>query len=419
MKRTVLPLVALLLLSGLHAELVDRIVAKVGSDIILMSDVYKQMQQMESAGVAKDLISPTFVLQQLVEQKVIFQKAQDLDIQVDDAKLQRFAERYLKQIKSRYPSEADFAADLARERLTESDLLEYLSNQAREGAMSDQLVERFVTSQVSVSDEETRAFYATTKDSLALKPLTWDLGLIRYEIKPGAETEAARLAEIRELQRRLNQGEDFAALAASASDCPSKERGGDLGFFGQGKMVKPFDDAAFALSVGEVSDVVRTQYGFHLIKVEEKRSSEVRARHILKILEPTGADSLAARATMEEVRRLFASGAQTFAELAQRYSTDPEVQKDGGVIGEFAETEFPELFAEQIKAAPVGQMTPVLEQEGVLYLFIRLRELPSRVLEYDEVQEKLRGYLFSQKQDQAYQEWIAKLVSESYVQIVE
>ncbi len=77
--------------------------------------------------------------------------------------------------------------------------------------------------------------------------------------------------EVNELIAKLNAGADFAELAQECSLCPSGRQGGDLGFFGKGMMVKPFEDAAFSLEVGEVSDPVETQFGWHLIKLTGKQ----------------------------------------------------------------------------------------------------------------------------------------------------
>ncbi|MBW6513969.1 MAG: peptidylprolyl isomerase [Candidatus Syntrophosphaera sp.] len=418
MKRFILIVLLGLALAGLAAELVDRIVAKVGSEIILMSDVYKHMQQMRSSGVEVERFSPEAILQQLIEQKVISQKARELDIKIDQTKVRQYAERYLQQIKANYPSEEAFLNDLAAEGMTERELLAFYEGQITENAMSEKLVENYVSSQVSVSEAEMLEFYTATKDTLAVKPTTWEMGLIMQEIKPSKDTEDAALEEIRDLQRRLNLGEDFAALASQFSDCPSKERGGDLGFFGLGMMVKPFEEAAFSLNIGEISDVVRTEFGYHLIKVEEKRANDVRARHILKILNPTSEDSLAARRTMENVRALYSSGEEEFEVLARRHSSDPEVEKNGGIIGEMAATEFPDLFAQHIVPLAVGEMTPVLENEGMLYLFVKTREIPPRVFTFDEVKDNLNSYLLRQKQVQAYDAWIAKLIEDAFVEIV-
>ncbi len=418
-----IPLLILLgvMLASLWAqeELVDAIIAKVGPEVILVSEVQEQMSQMQSSGIPQENITFNGVLEQIIEQKLIYQKARELEIKADENRITQFAENYLQQVKSQYPSEEAFTADLAKENLTETELLDYYKDMLRENYMSEQLVDKYVSSQVSVSEEEMRDFYETTKDTLAIKPVTWEIGLIMRDIKPGSETRETKLEEIREIQNELNQGADFADLASQYSDCPSSERGGDLGFFSRGMMVKPFEEAAFDLSIGEISDIVETDFGYHLIKVEEKKNEdEIRARHILKIVRPTEADTLAARQTMEDVRSMYISGEKSFKELAIEYSIDPEVQTNEGIIGEMAASEFPELFAPHIKTLQLGDMTPVLENEAIFYLFAKLDEFPSRIFTYEEVEENLRDFLTRQKQMEAYADWIQELKEETYVEIM-
>ncbi|HOI01597.1 MAG TPA: peptidylprolyl isomerase, partial [Candidatus Cloacimonas acidaminovorans] len=250
----------------------------------------------------------------------------------------------------------------------------------------------------------------------AVKPVSWDLGIIFREIKPSQESKEAKLAEIKEIQRRLKNGEDFATLASTESDCPSKEVGGDLGFFKRGQMVKPFEDAAFALQLGEISDIVESEYGYHIIRLEEKRGNEIRARHILKALTPTAEDSLRERQLMEEIRNRYAKG-ESFASLAREYSMDQESREDGGSLGEFTERDLPSLFATQILQTPVGEMTPVLENQGMLYIFCRLKEYPPRIYKYEEVKDQAREMVLKRKQIDAFNAWIENLRREAYVQI--
>ena len=86
--------------------------------------------------------------------------------------------------------------------------------------------------------------------------------------------KAQAKAKIEGLLKEIREGKDFAELAKANSDCPSKERGGDLGLFGRGQMVKPFEDAAFSMKVGDVSDVVETQFGYHIIKLTDHKDAK-------------------------------------------------------------------------------------------------------------------------------------------------
>lgn len=416
MKKAFFTALIILALAGISAELVDKIVAKVGTDIILLSDLQKQLAQMQQAKALTPDTDPQDVLNEMVEQKLMLQKARDLNIKVDDNRIKSMAERYLKQIKSRYESDAAFIADLKKSKLTESDLLKYYIDMLTESALTEQLVERYISAKVKVSDPEKQKFYEATKDSLAIKPVSWKLGMILREIKPGKAASDEKLAQLQSILRRLQAGEDFAALASAESDCPSKEVGGDLGFFKRGMMVKPFEDAAFALQIGQISEIVETQFGYHIIKLEEKKGDEIRARHILKMISAAETDTLYEHNLMEDIRARFARG-ESFAGLAQQYSMDPESAAEGGSLGEFGERDFPELFATQIMQTPVGQLTPVLENEGMLYLFIRLTELPPRIYSYEEVKDQVEKLIFRRKQMEAYDKWISELKRESYVQI--
>jgi len=419
MKRFIIVILVLsLMISFASAELVDRIVAKVGSEIILLSDIQKMMLQMRAAGIDTENVTAGEILQELIEQRLILQKAKELDIRLNEDSIRKYAENYIKQLKSQYPSEAEFRQDLIKSQTTENELLEYYIDRLRESALTEQLVERFVSAKAVVTETEMRDFYEAHKDSLAVRPITWETGLILKNIKASQEAENQKLREIRAIYQRIMNGEDFAEVASTDSDCPSKARGGDLGFFSKGMMVKPFEDAAFTLDIGEVSDIVKSQFGYHIIKVEEKRANELRARHILKIIEPTHQDTIRTRALMEDIRERLIQG-ESFTALAGQYSDDEQSVAEGGIVGEYDADGMPELFRSIIMSTPVGEPTPVLENEGVFYIFIRTKEIPSRIYSYDEVKDSVGAILAREKQVIAYREWINELMEESFVQIIQ
>jgi peptidyl-prolyl cis-trans isomerase SurA len=400
----------------LRAEVLDKIVAKVGTEVILLSDVQKQMTQMQSANALPKGAGAMDVLEQMIVNRLIVQKAKEMGITVDNSRIKTAAEQYIRQIRSRFATEAEYLRELRNMKLTPSDLMKYYTDLLLENALSEQLIEREISSKVFVPEADIKKFYDATKDTMAVKPISWEIGLIMREIKPSPETEAEMLNSMKAILQRLNTGEDFGTIAKEVSDCPSKEAGGDLGFFRRGQMVEPFENAAFELKVGEISDVVRTQFGFHIIKVDAIRGNEISARHILKMLQATAVDTLRETEIMNNIRAQFQAG-KSFAELADQWSDDRESAAEGGIIGEFTETELPELFATTLRALPVGGITEVLSHEGMLYIFYKGKELPQRIFTYDEVKEQIKNYLLRIKQIEAYEAWVEQLKRESYVEI--
>jgi peptidyl-prolyl cis-trans isomerase C len=134
--------------------------------------------------------------------------------------------------------------------------------------------------------------------------------LIKVEPQADESQKAAARKKIQKIQQRLQKGEDFAALAEEFSQCPSSAKGGDLGYFRRGQMVKPFEEAAFALKPGEVSDVVETKFGYHLIKVIEKKSETTIAFEDIK-------DRLEQYLKQEKVQKEVSLYAQKLKEKAK------------------------------------------------------------------------------------------------------
>ena len=182
-------------------------------------------------------------------------------------------------------------------RITSAEIREAFVRQKEKVRVAYAVIEAYsiADSLVSVSDDRIKAYYDGHLDEFHREAAV-NASFVAFDKKPSAVDEASGEAEIRELLAEVRAGGDFAALAANNSDDPgSAERGGDLGFFGRGRMVKPFEETAFSLEPGEISEPLRTQFGWHILKVEERKGEgdelQVRARHILLKIRP-GRDTL-------------------------------------------------------------------------------------------------------------------------------
>jgi len=205
------------------------------------------------------------VLDQLIGYKVLVQETRARKVAVPDADV----DARIGQIRGQFPSEAEFTQMLTQRNLT----LEQVKSDARQDMAIAKLIEDEIASKVAVKPEQVTDFYAKNPDQFK-QGESVRASHILISVPKGADAAAKAQARSKAEQvlKEVKGGGDFAALAKQHSADPgSAANGGDLGFFQQGQMVGPFNDAAFSLAPGAISDLVETDFGFHIIKVAEKK----------------------------------------------------------------------------------------------------------------------------------------------------
>jgi len=204
------------------------------------------------------------VLESLINNELLYQESQKKNITIDEAKINEQFER----IKKRFSSEEEF-----KKTLSDMNTSEAVIKSKMKRRMAIQLfIQEQLAKNVTVSDKDTKTYYDSHPDFFK-QPEQVKASHILIKVDPKADESVKSEArkKIEEIQKKLQKGEDFATLAKEFSQGPSNVRGGDLGFFGRGQMAKPFEEAAFALKPGEVSDIVETKFGYHLIKAFDKK----------------------------------------------------------------------------------------------------------------------------------------------------
>jgi peptidyl-prolyl cis-trans isomerase C len=206
-------------------------------------------------------------LQQLISAELLYQAGQKLETKDLDKKI----DEKMTQGKARFPNQDDFTKALKELDMTENDLRDY----TRRDLIISNYVEKTIMPKVTVSEEDARKFYEQNADKFT-RPESVRAShiLIGADAKATADEKKAAREKADKLRKELSGGADFATLAKANSTCPSSQQGGDLGTFGKGQMVPAFEQAAFAMKPGDISDVVETQFGYHIIKLTEKKPAD-------------------------------------------------------------------------------------------------------------------------------------------------
>jgi peptidyl-prolyl cis-trans isomerase C len=203
------------------------------------------------------------VLENLIARELLYQESQKKGIKISEEEVNK----QLINVKAQFPNEAEFNNALTRMNLSEASIKEKLQ---RDLALK-KLIEDEVAPKVTVSDSDIRAFYENNPETFKQpERVKASHILIKVDPKADASQKAEAQKKIDLVQEKLQKGEDFGALAKEYSEGPTGPKGGDLGYFTRGQMVKPFEEAAFAMKPGEVSGMVETTFGYHLIKVTDK-----------------------------------------------------------------------------------------------------------------------------------------------------
>jgi len=307
---------------------IDGVIAVVGDHIISQSELEEQFATALSSDQSINEDSRCAIFEELLFQKLLLNQAEDDSLYVTDDQIRSEIDRrlrfFISQFGSKEKLEAFYEKSVEEIREEFYDLIErQLLIQQMQGE---------VTKGVEVTPKEIRAFYASfPKDSLPKIPAEVEIAQIFIK-PPVAQEEVARVKDkLREFRQRVTDGEDFGTLAYLYSEDPgSASENGELGFMTRGALVPEFAAAAFNLEPGEMSGIVETEYGYHLIQAVERRGQEANVRHILLIPKVKTTDMIYANTKADSVYNLIVNDSLTFEEAAKLFSDDEESNKVGG-----------------------------------------------------------------------------------------
>jgi len=406
---------------GAQQAILDQVIAVVDDNIILKSELeqfaFSTALQL-GIDVQKEPQKFDLLLQQtldnLITQKVLLVKAKEDSVVVSDKQIESVLDD---QIKS-----------MIRQLGSEEKVEEYFGLTLRQirRDFRDEVEERLLVQRLrqkkefetQISRKEVERFYQTYRDSLPQVNESVKLSHILVAVEPSKEALDAARKKAEAVLHRLEKGEDFAELAKQFSEGPSAPRGGDLGLMQRGDLVKEFEEVAFALEPGEISGIVRTQFGLHIIKLEKRVGEKINPRHILFRVDTSPDDAVATVERLKALKQRILDGEMTFEEAAKQFSRDKSTAEKGGDLGWFNVNEFDiDEFKKAVQGLQAGEISDPVKTKFGYHLILVEERRGARKLNIKEDWEQIERWALDLKRRNEFEKWVRELKKNIFIEI--
>ena len=411
-------------ISEAATELVDYVVAVVGDEIILLSELQKQLND-EMMRRKLNFQSPREVLLNLREETIrgmidnvlLLEKAQRDSIKVDMREVDFELNNRIARLKEQMGNEEAYLKGLEEYGFTELQFRNMQRDLIYKDALRMSLL-RNMTWLISVTPQDIEGWFSANKDSLPQVPEMFKLSHILIYSQVSEERKKEARDKAQQILDMLRNGADFAELAKKYSDDTlNAPNGGDLGYFKREEFDRDFSTAAFALKNEEISGIVETQFGFHIIKVDDIRGDEVKARHILIQLTPGEADENRVREKLQQIRDDILAGKSTFEDTAKKNSEDENSRDLGGKLDWLTrDVMIPAFQLEAEKLKPGELSEPFKSQYG--YHILKLDAYkPAHILNIKDDRSRIEELIKGKKTLDEYERILQELRKETYIDI--
>lgn len=411
-------------------KVIDEVIAVVGSHPILYSDVEAQYMQMRTQMSVPDAESARCqIFEQMLYQKLLLYQAEIDSVVVDDEQVNGTLDQKLRYYIQQFGSQEKLEAFYDK---TILEIKEEFREPIREQLLAEQ-VQGKVTENIKITPTEVKRFFEKIPaDSIPVIPMKYEIAQIVKEPDVNADELNASREKITALRERILKGEKFNTLAVLYSEDPgSAAKGGELGLFGRGDMAPEFESAAFGLkNKGDVSEVIKTKFGFHVIQLIERRGEFINARHILIIPKVSPLDLLKAKTDLDSIAGLIAKDSITFEKAALKFSDDPGKVNGGMIINPSSSNSVfpadqldPKVFfvIDKMNVGEVSTAVPYTTEDGTsAYRILKLisRTEPHKANLKDDYNQ-LQEWALNEKKGNAVSKWIKDKSKSAYLRIDE
>lgn len=404
-------------------QLVDRIVAVVGDSVVLASEIEEQIERRRAFGQPVPTDEEALEqlrrqeLEALVNELIMLQAAARDSIAVPAADVEAQVNATLAEQERRFGGRAAFEAALRAEGMGMEQYRELVAQGVRRAGIRQQFEARLQRDRrpPPVSEAETREFFEARRSELGRRPATIEFRQVLVKPQPSDSAREAAMAEAREALQALQDGADFATVARRYSDDPgTRERGGELGWFRRGRMVPAFERAAFGLRPGQVSGIVETSFGFHIIKVDRVRGPERLARHILIRPEITAEARARTRERAEAATAALRAGASMDSLVESTHDPSEESR-----VGPALQDSLPDPYRTELRGTSPGDVVgpfpvPGAEEGYAVVRVTQVKEAGEYTFDDQELRGQIRQFL---QREKLMREVLDELRSRTYIDI--
>jgi len=405
-------------LSPLYPDVIDRILAVVGDEIILKSEIDQLVEHQKFQarfGFDEESFRET-VMNEMISSKVLYYTAlKDSTISVSDDEVQRILDNRINSIIQQVGSEEKLEQIY---NTTVSDLKKQYRSDIKKSLFIEKIKNKQIR-KISVSRDDVEQFFRTYQDSLPPVKASVELSQLVVRFSDKALNETKSVDFLRDLKSRIEREEMTFAQAAEkySHDESSGSKEGSIGFTSRGDLVADYERAAYNMEPGEISDPVKSPFGYHLIMLKEKIGEKINTSHILIIPEKNVESDSTAYQFALNLRDSVLNKKMTFEEAVRKYSGDEKTKFTDGSIGSMEIDEMDKKYSEMFFEAPIGFISePVKEKDGYyLYKIADRKEDHEITLETDY--NILKDLAQEKKGREQLKKWIDELKKNVYIDI--
>ncbi len=412
-----------------NRQKVDGIAAVIGNQIVLDSEVKQLKQQLQQQGMKNQDFNDCNILETLMQDKILLLEAKkDTTIIVTDAEVESTVNQQLEYMKAQLGSIEKVLEFYNKKTLNE---LKNELEKINKNKKYSQLMRNKVIKDVDVSPEEVKEFFEKIpKDKIPEVGTKVEIYQIIIKPKPSEEAEKKVIDRLNEIKKDVENGSSFRAQAILYSEDPgSRENGGKYVIKRNSPFVQEFKDVAFSLDQGQVSEPFKTEFGWHILYVEEVNGQERVVRHILLKPEIGFLEQRAAEKKLDTIRKRILDKELSFEEAAKEFSDDEETKKLGGKIvnpqsGEslLDLTLLDPALHQIVQNMKEGEITEVMEEKdrtgGTIYKIISVKKrIEAHPMDFNKDYEQIKQMALEEKKEKVLVDWINDKIKNNYIKV--